>query len=276
MLILSRYSWWLGAMLALALALALAGQVGVLSPFQSGFLRLTSPVEKGLSATFEPVASFLSDAGRIRELQDENRRLVDENEALLNRIAELEGDAQRVQELEAALGIVQELTDDDLVPANVVGHDRSPLKDVISIDKGSSSGIETGMVVLSSRGTVIGTVTRVTGGRSFIRLISDSESRVNAQIQETQIEGIVKGSANRQIYLDYAQAEIKPGDHVVTSGLGGNYPPGRLIGIVSEVSGSPQDLYKTVKIEPAVRLGTVRTVLVLTSFTPERSSLVAP
>ena len=63
---------------------------------------------------------------------------------------------------------------------------------------------------------------------------------------------------------------------VMTSGLGGNYPPGIPIGRVTEVSGGQEELYPTVKLEPLVRLSTARTVLVLTSFTPRRINLDAP
>ncbi|MEX2080627.1 MAG: rod shape-determining protein MreC [Dehalococcoidia bacterium] len=251
--ILSRYSWWVGAMVGLALALALIGQVGLLAPAQSVFLRVATPVERGLSGIFEPVAAFLSDAGRIRGLQEDNRALLQENERLQNLVAELEGDRARVQELEEALGILSESGGDTLEAANVIGHDQSPFRDVITIDKGSSDGLESGMVVLSSQGTLVGTVTGVTDSTSFIRLLTDSRSRVNSEIQETEVAGVVSGGANRELSFELAQAEIKVGDHVVTSGLGGNYPPGRLIGTVSEVSGS-----------------TIETVLVLTSFRPQR------
>jgi rod shape-determining protein MreC len=62
----------------------------------------------------------------------------------------------------------------------------------------------------------------------------------------------------------------------VTSGLGGNYPPNLPIGRVSEVSGSSQDLFRKVTVEPLARLSTTNTVLVLTSFTPQRIGLETP
>jgi rod shape-determining protein MreC len=61
---------------------------------------------------------------------------------------------------------------------------------------------------------------------------------------------------------------VRVGDTVLTSGLGGRFPPDLLLGRVSQVSGSAQDLYRDIEIEPEVRLSTVETVLVLTSYVP--------
>jgi cell shape-determining protein MreC len=104
MLIYSRYTWWIAAMFAVAMFLGVAGQVGVLNPFQGLFLRATGPVESLTLGIFEPAATFLSGAGDLDELQDQNDRLRIENEELRNRIAELEQDTQRLEEPEAALG----------------------------------------------------------------------------------------------------------------------------------------------------------------------------
>ncbi|NJD65811.1 MAG: hypothetical protein FIB00_11315 [Chloroflexi bacterium] len=80
----------------------------------------------------------------------------------------------------------------------------------------------------------------------------------------------MRGTPDRGLVLELAQGDIKVGDAVVTAGLGGNYPKGIPIGLVSEVSGTSQDLYKKVTIQPLVRLGTATTVLVNISFIPER------
>lgn len=273
MLIFTRYSWWVGAMVALAVFLVLAGQVGVLSPFQSLFLKAASPLEAGMRTVFGPVASVLSDAGSIGELQDENQQLRLRNEELQNRVTQLEQDAVRVRELEQALGITRQFEAEDLLPANIIHRDASPFSDVAVIDRGKSSGIGSGMVVLSSQGTLIGTVTRSLDERAFIRLISDSKSRVNAEVLDTQVGGVVKGNPGHQLSFDLAQGDIKVGDRIVTSGLGGNYPRGRLIGVVTEVADTPQDVHRRVKVEPAVRLSTAETVLVLKSFVPQRVDL---
>ena len=143
------------------------------------------------------------------------------------------------------------------------------------IDKGANAGIKVGMVVLSTQGSLIGTVTTVNPNSAFVRLITDTKSKVNAQILESHALGILQGNPGRTLSFDLSQADAKVGDTVVTSGLGGNYPPGYAIGRVADVSGTPQDLFRKVKVEPLVRVSTVSTVLVLTSFVPQRIGVTA-
>ncbi len=276
MLIFSRYTWWMATMVGLALLLTLAGSTGVLNPFQGAFLKLTAPVDNVFTAVFRPIATFLSDAGSLNDLQDENARLRVENEDLRNKIVGLQQDAERVKELEEALKITQGSGTDVRLAASVVHKDTSPFTDVVSINRGSSSGVKAGMVVLSAQGSLLGTVTKTFDDQSFVRLITDSKSKVNAQVLESKSDGIVRGNAGRTLTFDLAQADIKVGDRIVTSGLGGNYPPGVPIGTVKDVSGTPQDLFRTVKVEPNVRLSTAQTVLVLTSFLPQRLGIENP
>ena len=267
--IFSRYTWWVGAMVALALVLTMASTVGVLNPLQSVFLTVTSPIERGFGAIFRPVAGLLGDAGNIGPLRKENRELRLENERLLNEVAELEQFRERVKELEAALNITTTETGTQRLIASVVHRESSPFTDVMSIDKGEADGVKPGMVVVSTQGTLLGTVTRVAGNRSFVRLITDSKSKVAAEVQGSGVEGIVKGTANRVLEFDLAQSEVKVGEIVTTSALTGRYPAGISIARVSEVGGTAQDLFRTVKLEPIVRISTARTVLVITNFLPQ-------
>ncbi|MBN9493449.1 rod shape-determining protein MreC [bacterium] len=273
MVIFSRYTWWIGAMVGLALLLAVFGAVGILTPFQGVFLRVASPFENALSAVFDPVASFLADIGNVNDLRNENARLRIENEQLQNKVTSLQEESQQIAELQKALGIQQTAGSGKKVAANVVAHDTSPGVDVISIDKGSSSGIQAGMTVLTSGGTLMGTVTKVTSANAFVRLVTDTKSRVNARTLETQASGVLEGTLTRGLSLGLSQQEVNVGDTVVTSGLGGNYPPDVPIGKVSAVSGTPQDLFRTISVEPTVRLSTVRTVLVNTTFVPQRINI---
>jgi rod shape-determining protein MreC len=262
-------------MVTLALGLTIVGQAGLLDPFQGFFLKVTTPVDSALNGIFRPVADFLANAGNVNSLEDENRRLRLENEDLQNRVTQLKQDADRVKELEQALKINQGATSGIRVAANVVNRDSSAFTDVISIDRGANDGIKAGMVVLSSQGSLVGTVTKTFATSAFIRLITDSKSKVAAQVVDSKADGIIQGEANRVLSFGLAQGDVKVGDTIVTSGIGGNYPAGLPIGKVSEVGGAPQDLFRKVKVEPIVRLSTARTVLVLTSFTPQRINIEA-
>jgi rod shape-determining protein MreC len=260
-------------MIGLVLVLSLAGQVGVLNPFQGLFLNITSPVEKVLNGTFRPVASFLSNAGEVSQVRDENARLRLENEDLRNQVAQLEQNGEQIQQLKDALNLASDDPTQTRVAANIVHRDNSPFTDVVTIDRGSDAKIEVGMVVLSTRGTLMGKVTKVTAKNAFVRLITDTQSKVTAEVLGTGADGSLRGTPNRGLSFDLAQGEIHVGDTIVTAGLGGGYPRGLPIGRVSAVTGTNQDLYKKVTIEPGVRVGTAETVLVLTSFIPEALDL---
>jgi len=273
MLIFQRYSWWVAAMVGLALFLALVGQVGALGPFQGLFLQVTSPVEKVLDATFRPVAGLLSNAGEIGSIRDENNRLRLENEDLRNQLAELQQNAAQIKDLQDALNLTQGDKELKYLPGNIVHRDASPFTDVVTIDRGDGDGLKVGMVVLSTKGTLLGKITKVTNTNAFVRLITDTQSKVSAEVLGTGADGSVRGTPGRGLSFDLAQGEIAVGDTIITAGLGGSYPRGLPIGRVNSVSGSNQDLYKKVTLEPGVRISTAETVLVLTSFIPETLDL---
>lgn len=275
MLIFTRYTWWVGAMVGLAIFLAVATRTGALTPVQDVFLRVTSPLESTMSGLFRPVASVLSNVRDLNSLRDENRRLRLENERLRNQITDLQLDAERIEELEKALSIVQEGADGTRLFANTVSQDRTAFTDVVSINKGSDDGVRVGNVVTSFEGSLVGTVIEVSPRRSLVRLISDSRSKVAAADAETGADGIVQGSPGGKLTLELAQGTVNVGDAILTSGLGGGFPADIPVGDVSKVSGTDQDLFMRVEIEPRVRLSitSLRNVFVITSFVPQRLGL---
>ena len=273
MLIFQRYQWWVATMIGFALFLALVGQVGALTPVQGVFLRITAPFESVLTTIFRPVASVLSNAGEIGDLRDENARLRLENEELRNQVGELQQNAEDIKGLREALELTQGDTSVRYVAADIVHRDASAFTDIVTVNRGSNDGIQAGMVVVSTKGTLMGKVTKVTATNAFVRLITDTQSTVSAEVQGTGADGSVEGTPNRGLAFELALGDIQVGDTLVTAGLGGGYPRGLPIGRVSSVSGTNQDLYKKVTIEPGVRIGTAENVLVRTDFIPETLGL---
>ena len=272
MLIFTRYTYWAGAMLVLAVFLGVAGRAGLLDPAQDVFLRVTGPFEGGLSSTFRPVANFLDDVRDLDRLQTENRDLLVENETLRSEVAGLQSDALEIDELREALNITTGDPSAERLAAGVMSRTQGPLTNQLRIDKGTNDGVTEGNVVISVQGTLLGTVTRALAGSSFVRLVMDSRSSVAAQILGSTADGIVKGDG-RDLSFSLVEGEVNVGDTIVTSGLGGTYPPDLRVGEVSEVLGDPQDPFPRVRIDPTVRISTTRTVLVITSFIPDRFQL---
>jgi rod shape-determining protein MreC len=129
-----------------------------------------------------PIDDFLTGLTDRGDIVDENRELREELEQLQNTLAARQDAEQRVRELEDAIGVKQARPEDQLLVANVVSDDTSGLKRMIAIDRGSKDGIDEGMIVLSRGGSLVGTISRAYDEFAWVRLITDPDSSVNAQV----------------------------------------------------------------------------------------------
>jgi rod shape-determining protein MreC len=124
--------------------------------------------------------------------------------------------------------------------------------------------------VVTEGGSLVGSITRVFDDYAWITLITDPDSAVSAMVQESRAQGVVAGSYSRRLTMEFLlqAAVVNKGDMVLTSGIGGDFPPGLVIGRVSAVESSRQEIFKNVTVEPLASLSRLETVLVLTSFLP--------
>ena len=256
-------------LLLAALALGLS-RVGVAEPAVSVVGRIASPFESGIHAVFAPVADFATNIGDYGSLRKENRDLRAQNERLSNELNQLREEQAQQQQVSDLNRTARQFPDSDFTMASVIARDPSNVRDAVLIDRGHGDGLRNGMVVVGKDGALLGTVTRTLGSTAWVKLITDPSSDVNAEIQETRATAIIAGALGHKLQLQFVAegTDVKVGDTIITSGLGGNYPKALLIGRVSKVEGEPLDLFKRIAVEPAVRPGTLENVLVLTSFTP--------
>jgi rod shape-determining protein MreC len=168
------------------------------------------------------------------------------------------------------------LSNQDFVAARIFARDPSNLRQAIAIDRGRSDGLRTGMPVVTEGNTLVGRVTKVEQGHAWVTLVTDVDSAVSSLILESRAAGVVAGGYNRRLSMEFVNQDsaVKEGDTVVTSGVGGSYPPGLVIGRVTGVSGQPQEVFRSVTVEPLASLARLETILVMTSFSPTR--LTAP
>ncbi len=275
-----RVMWWLLAVTAVSIVGIVLSQQRALDPLENLFLRVSSPVEGGFRDLADPIADFFGEVSDRGGLVRENERLKEELERLQGDVVAQRDGEVRIRELEAALGVKQSRPDDEFLVANVTARDLSGLKRFIAINRGEGEGVEDGMVVLSRNGSLIGTVSRAYRDFSWVRLVTDPESAVNAQVAAATLEvheepvpqGVLEGDLGEGLILELlpADAEVAEGFLVTTSGLGGNYPRALLIGSVESVDAQPQEPFKRAFIEPAATLSSLETVLVLISFRPAR------
>ncbi len=299
-----RLIWWLATVAAVGIVAVVLSEQRALDPLQNLSLSASAPVESGLRDIASPLNDIYDGIADRGALVRENRRLQEELESLKNQLAGQQEAQQRIQELEAALQVKQGRPQDQLLVANVIAVEPSGLKRAIAIDRGQDDGVDEGMVVLSRNGTLVGTVSRAYRDFAWVRLITDPDSAVNAEVSAPAVQppqqtpapstptpsvsqpsaaphdgqpagptrGVAEGDLRDGLVLDLlpTEANVGQGNLVITSGLGGNYPPALLIGSIQEVAESPQSPFKSATVDPAADLSGLDTVLVLVSFRPAR------
>lgn len=177
-----RLLWWLAAVSVISLTSIVLSERRAFDPVQNLSLTATTPLASSLRDAARPVDDFFKGITDRGDIVRENRDLNDQIEKLQHAVAAQQNAEQRVRELESALGVKQERPEDQLLVANVMSEDTSGLKRMIAIDRGSKDGLDEGMVVLSRSGSLIGTVSRVLNNYSWVQLVTDPDSSVNAQV----------------------------------------------------------------------------------------------
>ena len=217
------------------------------------------------------INDFIDSVGDLSNTYQENQSLkqkIDTIHELEVQLNELKRDNQKMKE---ALKLQDTLNDYTLVNATVIARNPDTWRDVITINKGSNDGIQPQMSVMSDNG-LVGKVLDVNPTSARIALLSNADNtlvRVAAMIQNEKepIYGTITGYDEKTNMLVMSQIQatqdIKVGDKVVTSGLGGISPNSLYIGTVEEVAMDRFGLYKEVKIRPAADTNDVRYVTVV-------------
>ena len=263
-------------MMLTGLVLVGMSSLGILAPVENVSYKLLSPVEGVLRGIARPIANAITNYNDVRDLTRANDSLRTENERLQAEIARLREEVQRQEQLERLLEVKQGLSAQDFLGASVIARDSSNLRQMVAIDRGKDDGLKAGMPVLTEGRALVGTITRVESDHAWVTLVTDVDSAISSLTLESRANGVVSGGYNRRLSMEFVtqEAAVKEGDTVITSGLGGSYPAGLVIGRVTGIGGSRQEVFQKVTVEPLASLARVETVLIMTSFVPVR--LAAP
>jgi len=199
------------------------------------------------------------------------RQIGQENDALKQRVSQLEVALQRERALAEQTRVLQQALDLKTetpfatTAAMVIASGASPDFRTMTLDKGSSQGFATDMAVLAPEG-IVGRVILPTPRAAKVQLIIDRNAAAAGLVERSRAQGVVVGTGNDRMRFDYVpgSADLKVGDRVVTSGLDGIYPKGFVIGQIESVERSAGE-FSNVLIRPAVNLSALETVLVVTS-----------
>ncbi len=293
--------WSLTGFLILLPALVLRASLsrGTPSALDQALLRITAPLETGVSWVVEGIGGTWSRYVALVDVEAENRELRDDNERLRKELAAMTRRAYDVAALED-LAVVKKRTPADTLGARVIGAPLSPQFRVLrlKIDRGNRE-VATDMPVITSEGPV-GRVEKVYGDYADVVLISDPSSRIDVVIRDpaqpatqgsggtgttgvtgaTGARGLLVGLGRPDSYackIEWLErqgrpspgpdAKVKVGDEVVTSGLGASFPAGLVIGKVAKIIGD-DGLFQSVEVSPSVDVSRVRAVMVLLAPPP--------
>ncbi len=236
---------------------------------------LVDLVERGLVLTVTPFlklhAAVTGTTSRLwanyvdlRRVRAENLRLQEEVPALreeVRRLAETGLENSRLRRL-MDLPAGREF---DLVAAQVIAKDTTNWFKTIMVNKGSEVGLQRNLPVIATEG-LVGRVVEVMPWTAKVQLLTDPVSSVGALLQEQRVTGLVTGDRGQTATVKYLplMAEVRVGDVVLTSGMGGVFPKGILIGTVTATHRKSGALFQEAAIQPSVDFGRLEEVLVIT------------
>lgn len=211
-----------------------------------------------LSEPFVKLGDYIPAVKSRRYLDKQNRELRTENEVLRQQVRALTEAGNENLRLTRMLKLTEH-TGFKIIAARVIGSDAGNSWKSIQIDRGSNDGLRENLAVLDADG-LIGKVVKVTRGEARVLLLIDSNCKVGALLQDSREPGVVAGT--RMTYVD-RNAKIKSGENVITSGLGGIFPKGILIGTVVKAELNRQGMYQDIEIKPAVDFHRLEEVVVI-------------
>lgn len=225
-----------------------------------------APLQMGVSTVADQAGAVVSTVRRVRDLADENA-------AYKDRVDELNSELVRMHELEVENADLRNLLSmkartgpGALIPVTVIARDDTPYVQAITIDHGAADGIKQHAVVITHQG-LVGLVVKVDPTSSKVRLINDLNSSVSVRLQtESRTTGVLRGQSqgNLMVIAYIPQSDVvTQGDVVLTSGLGGVYPEGLVVGKVARVERKDADPFQAAVVEAAVALDKLQTLYVL-------------
>lgn len=245
--------------------------------------------EDSILSGLSPVKGFFSHLGNrafyffqgmmdYPRLLEENRRLREElaqRENYRYQLVEMQKENYRLREMLD----FKERTEYELLPAEVVSRDPAHWFETLTIDKGHGDGVEENMAVVTAEG-LVGSVLEVSRNSSRVLLLTDSRRAVSALIQRSRDPGevgVVEGYPEQQGLLRLInlppEANIQPGDTIVSSGLGGVFPKGLVIGHALEIEKDQYGLLQRALVRPSVNFNRLEELFIVFETTVDLEGL---
>lgn len=261
--------WVIGGVIAFSL-IAFSLTVGSTIVTQ-GVNDVTNILGRAVAYPANSINDFMESISNLANTYQENQTLKQKVETIYELEVQLRDLKKDNEKMKETLALQDTLNEYSLINATVIARNPDTWRDIVTINKGSNDGLTTQMSVMSENG-LVGKVIDVSPSSARVALLSNNDNtlvRVAAMIQSEKetIYGTITGFDQEKNFLIMSQIqatqEIKVGDRVVTSGLGGVSPSSLYIGTVEEVTMDRFGLYKEVHIKPAADTNDVRYVTVV-------------
>ena len=272
---LKRYGLWVlfcAAVIAVGLAL-----LSVFSTTSSPLVNLAETVTSPFRAAYTAVAGWVTDKQNYYE---DTTSLKAENAELKKQIAEMEAevrqaqnDSEENQRLRQLLNLREQRRDlTDFEAATITEHSTSNWTSYLTLNRGADHGVEKNDCVVNEVGDLVGVVSAVGSNWCTVLNLIDTDTALGAQVFRTNDIGVAEGDfalmGEGRLRLDFlpADAQLLNGDLVVTSGLGGYYPSGLVIGTVEEVQTDDSGATSYAVLLPNVDFDALTQVFIIKSF----------
>ena len=270
----NNWLWLLLVAAGLSALLAAGSLTGVGSSIPENAVNvIATPFRSGASkfATwFNERQIYRSD---VTKLEEENAALRKQIADMEEAIRQAENDSDENRRLREWLGLRQQRRDlSDLETALITEYAVSNWTAALTLDKGTAHGVEEGDCVIDPTGALVGVIERAGTNWSTMRALIDTDTSVGAQVFRTKELGVLRGEfalmEQGQVRLDYlpADSRLLAGDLVVTSGVGGYYPSGLVIGTVDEVRLNDSGTSPYAILTPQADISGLTQVAIIKSF----------
>ncbi|MBI3399132.1 MAG: rod shape-determining protein MreC [Deltaproteobacteria bacterium] len=225
---------------------------------------VTSPVQYGITYTVETIKTAWTSYIYLINVSREN-------DVLKNDIAKLKEENNQLKEAAILNNRLQELLafKESMAPiavaANVIGIENTGWLRIAMIDKGFSDGIKRDMAVVTPLG-IVGRIIDVQPTSSKVLLVTDPRCNIDVIVQRNRIKGITEGTGTNRLALKYVNHEddIQVGDILISSGLGGIFPKGMVVGEVFRVEKGDDNFFMDIELKPGADLHKLEEVLIIT------------
>lgn len=244
---------------------------GQISTFPQALGVVVSPVQKmcyTVGGFFQKVSRYVTS---IDAVYKENQNLKEEISALEEKVREADTYRLENAQLRDMLGLKQRFRSFDMEPAEVIASTDGDWDCTLTISKGTASGVAVGNCVITNDG-VVGYVVETSVNYSIVAAVTDPRTEIGILISRNREPAVAEGTeelmSQNRLKISYLKknADVISGDMVETSGLGGVFPKGLLIGTVDKVEVEKNGISSCATVMPAVDVSAVRKVFVIKSF----------